>query len=165
MSDTLATAESDLLSLSYVGDNFISVSVFSDITPVRIDQRIQKLNLFCINPYPAAKVYTSTISTAAKVSVNKCSTEDAHIPPLSPYSIFILMFTIINIIWKLKSKLHDDINYICIIGIIRELSRVDINIVYYMKKLHHLHIILQMSVYVKHITMYLLLSNFQYILP
>ena len=57
-----------------------------------------------LNPYPAAKVYTSAISTAAKVSVNKCSTEDAHIPPLSPYSIFILMFTIINIMWKLKSK-------------------------------------------------------------
>ena len=57
-----------------------------------------------INPYPAAKVYASAISTAAKVSVNKCSTKDAHIPPLSPYSIFILMFTIINIMWKLKNK-------------------------------------------------------------
>ena len=61
-----------------------------------------------VNLYPAAKVYTTTsaISTAAKVSVNKCSTKDAHIPPLSPYSIFILMFTIINIVWnwKLKSK-------------------------------------------------------------
>ena len=56
------------------------------------------LSVKFINPYPAAKVYTSAISTAAKVSVNKCSTEDAHIPPLSPYSIFILMFTIINIV-------------------------------------------------------------------
>ena len=36
--------------------------------------------------------------------------------------------------YRVKSKLHDDINYICIIGIIRELSRVDIYIIYYMNK-------------------------------
>ena len=56
--------------------------------------------VFHFNPYPAAKVYTSAISTAAKVSINKCSTKDAHKPTLSPYSIFIFMFTIINIVWK-----------------------------------------------------------------
>ena len=75
--------------------------VYSDLGSVYV---ILRLCGRSFNPYPAAKVYTSAISTAAKVSVNKCSTEDAYIPPLSPYSIFILMFTIINIIWKLKSK-------------------------------------------------------------
>ena len=57
-----------------------------------------------INPYPAAKVYTSVISTAAKVNLTKCSTEDAHKPPLSPYSIFILMFMIINIVGLAKIR-------------------------------------------------------------
>ena len=76
------------------------------------------------------------------------------------------MFTIINIVWsyRVKSKLHDDINYICIIGIIRQLSRVDIHIVYYMNKLHHLHIISIINIANECIckTYYLLLCNFQY---
>ena len=62
----------------------------------------------------------------------------------------------------MKSKLHDDMNYICIIGIIRELSRVDINIVYYMNKLHHLHIIGLINIANECMckTYFLVLSNF-----
>ena len=42
------------------------------------------------------QTYLSAISTAAKVSINKCSTVHAHIPPLSAYSIFILKPCICN---------------------------------------------------------------------
>ena len=68
------------------------------IFTVFIEEYIVNHRLLRFNPYPAAKVYTSAIATAAKVSVNKCSTEDAHIPPISPYNIFSLMFTIIKIV-------------------------------------------------------------------
>ena len=83
----------------------LQICSFPHFSPTCFDILSWKMCIWlCFNPYPAAKVYTSAISTAAKVRVNKCSAKDAHIPPISPYSIFILMFTIINIMWKLKSK-------------------------------------------------------------